>query len=186
MKFKSLLFTLLFVSCSVSHAKGVERFTLKSADLKPNSTISNKNVFNGFGCSGENISPQLSWVHAPKETKSFAVTVYDPDAPTGSGWWHYVAINIPANYIELPAAFGAEDKFKTKDGINQVRNDFGIHKFGGPCPPQGSKNHHYIFTIHALKVEKLDVPETATAALAGFMIKQNSLAQASFTAMYKR
>ena len=186
MKFKSLLLTLFFVSCSVVNANSTNQFSITSADIKPNTTISNKHVFSGFGCLGENISPELSWSNAPKDTKSFAVTVYDPDAPTGSGWWHYVAINIPATYSQLPANFASENKFKIKDGINQIGNDFGVRNFGGPCPPQGSKNHHYIFTIHALKVEKLDVPETSTAALAGFMINQNRLAKASFTALYKR
>ena len=97
-----------------------------------------------------------------------------------------MAVNIPASYAKLPTNFSAEDKFKTTDGISQVRNDFGTYKFGGPCPPKGDKAHRYIFTIYALKSEKLDVPETATAALAGFMINQNVLAKSSFEALYGR
>lgn len=185
MKFRLLLSVLFFVSSS-AYAANNKDFSLTSLNIKPNSTISNKHVFNGFGCSGENVSPQLSWSNAPKGTKSFAITVYDPDAPTGSGWWHYVAANIPASYNQLSEGFANIDKFKTTDEIIQVRNDFGIYKFGGPCPPQGSKNHHYIFTIHALGVEKLEIPETSTAALAGFMINHNSLGKTSFTAVYKR
>ena len=185
MKKISLLFTLFFVSCS-TQAFSDNAFQIESSDIKAGSTITNKNVFNGFGCSGENISPQISWANAPKETKSFALTVYDPDAPTGSGWWHYVAVNIPASYAKLPTNFSSEDKFKTTDGISQVRNDFGTYKFGGPCPPKVDKAHRYIFTIYALKSEKLDVPETATAALAGFMINQNVLAKSSFEALYGR
>lgn len=186
MKKISLLFTLIFVSCSTNQAFSDSAFRIKSSDIKANSTITNKHVFDGFGCSGENISPQISWQNAPKETKSFALTVYDPDAPTGSGWWHYVAINIPTKYSKLPANFGAENKFKTTEDISQIRNDFGAYKFGGPCPPKGDKPHRYIFTIYALKAEKLEVPETATAALAGFMINQNVLAKASFEAVYGR
>jgi hypothetical protein len=187
MKFKSLLFAVFFVSCQANHALSASApFKLTSSDLKPGSMIENKHVFNNFGCKGENISPQLSWVNAPKETKSFAVTVYDPDAPTGSGWWHWVVANIPANYIELPAGFGSDENFKTKDGIIQIRNDFSANKFGGPCPPEGDKAHHYIFTVYALKAYKLDIEENATAALAGFMINQNVLDKASFTARYKR
>lgn len=112
--------------------------------------------------------------------------MYDPDAPTGSGWWHWLVANIPISYNELPKDFGAQNQFNLKDGINQIRNDFGIFGFGGPCPPQGDKPHRYIFTISALKVEKLDLSQDTTAALAGFMINQNSLAQAQFTALYGR
>jgi len=186
MKFGLLLLTSFFAFSFSAYAGNNKAFNLTSSDIKPNSTISDKHVFNGFGCTGENVSPQLSWNNAPKGTKSFAITVYDPDAPTGSGWWHYVAVNIPANYTQLLEGFANIDKFKITDEINQIRNDFGIYKFGGPCPPQGSKNHHYIFTIHALGVEKLEIPETATAALAGFMINHNSLEKASFTGLYKR
>lgn len=186
MKKLSLIFTLFFVSCSVSHAAKNNNFAIKSADIKPNLRISENHVFNGFGCEGKNISPQISWQNAPKETKSFALTVYDPDAPTGSGWWHYLAVNIPANYQQLPAKFAAENKFQTTDNILQIRNDFGVNNFGGPCPPKGDKAHRYIFTIHALKSEKLDLTQDATAALAGFMINANTIAKASFTAFYSR
>lgn len=185
MKFKSLLFTLFFVSCSLTHANSA-MLKINSTDIAPNATINNKHVFNGFGCTGENISPQVSWSNPPLGTKSYALTVYDIDAPTGSGWWHYVAINIPLTYQELPSGFGAENKFSVKDGIKQVRNDFGLYKFGGPCPPVDNKAHRYTFTIHALKVEKLEVPESATAALAGYMINQNTIATTKFTGFYKK
>ena len=185
MKIKSLIFTLFFVSCSVSQAHS-SLLKINSLDIAPNAMIENKNVFKGFGCAGANISPQISWSNIPLGAKSFALTVYDPDAPTGSGWWHYLAINIPVSYNNLPAGFAAENKFEIKDGIKQIRNDFGVHNFGGPCPPQGDKAHRYIFTIYALKVDKLEVPESATAAFAGFMINQNVVAKASFTGFYKR
>lgn len=186
MKKISLILVGFFVSCSVNQAYSANDFSLKSSEVKNNSTITAKHVFNGFGCSGKNLSPQLSWSSAPKDAKSFAITVYDPDAPTGSGWWHWLVVNIPASYGKLPSDFGANDKFELPGGILQIRNDFGAYKFGGPCPPKGDKPHRYIFTIHALKTEKLELAESATAALAGFMINQNSIAKASFEAFYSR
>jgi len=180
-KFFPLFLSILFVSCQNSHA-----LTLSSQDIKPGVTISNTHVFNGFGCTGKNISPRLKWSDAPKETKSFALTVYDPDAPTGSGWWHWLLINIPTNYKSLSLDFGRLDQFKITDDILQIRNDFGAYKFGGPCPPVGDKPHRYIFTIYALKTDKIDLDQNATAALAGYMINQNVIAKNSFEAFYSR
>lgn len=181
-KLAPLLLSILFVSCSMNQANS---FSITS-NIKPNSTISHEHVFNGFGCLGKNISPEISWKNPPKGTKSFALTVYDPDAPTGSGWWHWSVINIPANYDVFPANFGYKNSFSLEANINQIRNDFGNYSFGGPCPPKGDKKHRYIFTIHALKTEKIDLDKSATAALAGFMINQNTLAKSSFTAFYSR
>lgn len=161
-------------------------FTLASPTIKPNGKLGQEQVFNGFGCSGKNISPALKWSNAPAGTKSFAVTVYDPDAPTGSGWWHWVAYNIPANVTELPAGAGDVKGGAMPAGAVQGRTDYGVPGFGGACPPQGDKPHRYIFTVHALKIEKIDAPADATAALVGFMINANRLAKASFTATYGR
>nr|WP_232834505.1 YbhB/YbcL family Raf kinase inhibitor-like protein [Rhodoferax ferrireducens] len=141
--------------------------------------------FNGFGCAGENKSPALKWSGAPKGTKAFAVTVYDPDAPTGSGWWHWMVINIPAEVNELSPNAGAVGGANLPEGARPARIDFGVAAWGGVCPPQGDKAHRYIFTVYALK-DKLDVPADATAALTGFMINGNSLGKASFTARYGR
>lgn len=161
-------------------------FTLKSADVKPNASIDNKQVFNGFGCSGGNVSPQLSWSGAPAGTQSYALTMYDPDAPTGSGWWHWLVIDIPATVNSLPAGAGDAAGAALPKGSKQVRTDFGAKAYGGPCPPQGDKPHHYIFTLYALKVPKLEVPDDATAALTGFMIHANQLGKATFTGLYQR
>jgi Raf kinase inhibitor-like YbhB/YbcL family protein len=161
-------------------------FKLSSPEIKPNSTMAKRFEFNGFGCSGENKSPALKWSGAPKGTKSFAVVVYDPDAPTGSGWWHWVVINIPADVTELPSDAGAQSGANLPKGAVQMRTDFGASAFGGTCPPQGDKPHHYIFTVYALKTDKLDVPADATAALTGYMIHANALGKASFTARYGR
>jgi hypothetical protein len=161
-------------------------FSISSSNIKSGDTISDKHSFNGFGCNGENISPQIGWKNPPKDTKSFAILVYDPDAPTGSGWWHWVLVNIPVTYSELPPNFGNQDQFALKDGIIQVRNDYGFHKYGGPCPPQGDKPHRYVFTIHALKVDKIDLEAGATSALAGFMVNQNTIAKVGFEGFYGR
>lgn len=161
-------------------------FQLSSPTIKPESTLSIDQVFNGFGCTGKNISPELVWANAPKGTKSFALTVYDPDAPTGSGWWHWVVYNLPATTTTLAAGVGTADGKKLPAGSVQGRTDFGAPGFGGACPPVGDKPHRYIFTLHALKTEKIEVPADATAALIGYMINANRIDQTSFTAYYGR
>jgi Raf kinase inhibitor-like YbhB/YbcL family protein len=169
-------------AASMVHAAG---FTLSSPTIKAGSTLTKAQVYNGFGCSGDNVSPELKWSGAPAGTKSFAVTVYDPDAPTGSGWWHWVVINLPADSTGLVEGAGSAVG-KLPGGAMQGRTDFGSAGFGGACPPQGDKPHRYIFTVYALKTDKLDVPADATAALVGFMINANKLGSASFTAKYGR
>lgn len=167
-----------------AHASG---FRLDSPDI--NSTrkpIANKHVFNGFGCEGENVSPAVVWMSPPAGTKSFALTVYDPDAPTGSGWWHWVVIDIPADSHGLPQGAGNAATKTMPAGVRQMRTDFGTSGWGGPCPPKGDRPHRYIFTVHALKVDKLEVPEDATAALVGYMINANRIDKASFTSHYGR
>jgi Raf kinase inhibitor-like YbhB/YbcL family protein len=161
-------------------------FTLSSPDIAAGGTIDRKFEFDGFGCSGENKSPALKWSGAPAGAKSFAVTVYDPDAPTGSGWWHWFIVNIPANVTELKADAGAVGGRNLPKGASHVRIDYGVAGFGGVCPPEGDPPHRYDFTVHALRVEKLDIPANATAALAGFMVNANSIGKASFEARYGR
>lgn len=160
-------------------------FTLYSPDIKANALIPKRFEFDGFGCSGENRSPALKWSGAPKDTKAFAVTVYDPDAPSGSGWWHWMVINIPADVNELAANAGAVGGGNLPKGASQARIDYGVAGWGGVCPPPGDEPHRYIFTVYALK-DKIDVPADATAALTGFMINGNCLGKASFTAKYGR
>lgn len=161
-------------------------FQLSSPTIKPDATLGIDQVFNGFGCTGKNISPELVWSNAPEGTKSFALTVYDPDAPTGSGWWHWVVYNLPANSSKITAGAGTTDGKKLPAGSLQGRTDFGATGFGGACPPVGDKPHRYIFTLHALKTDKLDVPADATAALIGYMINANRIDKTSFTAYYGR
>ncbi|MHB8353570.1 MAG: YbhB/YbcL family Raf kinase inhibitor-like protein [Burkholderiales bacterium] len=179
-----LLFSVALAGlATLAHAAG---FTLSSSEIKADGTIPRSFEFNGFGCSGENKSPALKWSGAPKDTKSFAVTMYDPDAPTGSGWWHWVVINIPASTTELVAGAGVVNSTTLPKGAVQGRTDFGVAAWGGTCPPLGDKPHRYIFTVYALKTDKLDVPADATAALTGYMIHANALGKASFTAKYGR
>ena len=167
-------------------ATSAAAFKLESPDIKPGATMDKKFEANVFGCTGENKSPALRWSAAPKDAKSYAVTVYDPDAPTGSGWWHWSVINIPASVTELKADAGNASNANLPQGARQVRIDYGVAAWGGACPPPGDKPHRYVFTVHALKTDKLDIPPDATAALAGFMINANSIGKASFTAKYGR
>ena len=159
-----------------------EPFTLSSADIKPNLPIADEQLYEGFGCTGKNVSPAVKWSGAPKGTKSFALLVHDPDAPTGgAGWWHWVVTNIPADAGELPKGAGKADGSGLPRGAAQITTDFGAPGWGGPCPPVGDKPHRYNFTLHALKVERLELPQGATASLAGFMINANSIGKATLT-----
>jgi len=156
-------------------------FRLFSNDLKDGEQMPQAQVFNGMGHSGGNRSPHLAWEGAPEGTKSFVVTLYDPDAPTGSGWWHWAVANIPANAKELTAGSGSGKGLPA--GAIQTRTDFGVPGYGGAAPPPG-RLHHYIFTVHALKVEHLDVDEKASGAMVGFMTNMNSLGKATLTVTY--
>ncbi len=181
---RRILFAIAIASLSsLASAAG---FKLSSSEIKAGGMIPKSFEFNSFGCSGENKSPALKWSGAPKDTKSFAVTVYDPDAPTGSGWWHWVVVNIPANVTELPSNAGTLNSTTLPMGAMQGRTDYGMAAWGGTCPPAGDKPHRYIFSVFALKVDKLEVPADASPALIGFMIHANSLGKASFTARYGR
>jgi Raf kinase inhibitor-like YbhB/YbcL family protein len=161
-------------------------FTLESAEVKPGATIATAQLYKGFGCDGANVSPSLAWKNAPAGTKSFAVTVYDPDASTGSGWWHWIVFNIPAGVTSLSAGVGNPASGQTPKGAVQSKSDFGKPGYGGACPPQGDKPHRYVFTVYALKVDKIDADENASGAMVGFMLNANKLDKASFTATYGR
>ena len=130
---------LLVVALLPAAAFAAGSFTLSSAEIKPGATVAEAQVFKGFGCEGGNVSPSLAWKNAPAGTKSFALTVYDPDAPTGSGWWHWVMFNIPADVNALPAGAGDSAGGKAPRGAIQSRTDFGKPGYGGPCPPQGDR-----------------------------------------------
>ena len=161
-------------------------FSISSPSLKIGGSLPQIHVFNGFGCVGDNKSPALSWQNAPTGTQSFAITTYDPDAPTGSGWWHWVVYNLPESVTHLPQGAGALDGQTLPIGALQGRTDFGAMAFGGACPPQGDKPHRYQLTVYALKVDKLPVPADASPALIGYMIHANKLGSAKIQAQYSR
>jgi len=163
---------------------GQDTFTLTSNDLGGESTKTQE--FNGFGCSGDNQSPQLSWENAPKGTKSFAVTMYDPDAPTGSGFWHWVVFDIPTHINELVTNAGNVERNLAPKGVIQSLTDYGIKGFGGPCPPEDHGFHQYIITVYALKTETLGLDATINPAVVGFNLWNQTLAKASIVVYYKR
>ena len=162
-------------------------FTLTSPDLKPGGTIADEQVFNGFGCHGSNISPALFWSNAPEGTKSFGLTVYDPDAPTGSGWWHWLVFNIPSDSHGLKRGAGnPRSNTVTPPGLVQSRTDFDQSGYGGPCPPVGDKPHRYQFTLFALKTATLPLDANSSAAKVGFYLRQNMLGNATLQGYYGR
>ena len=159
-------------------------FKLVSPDIRPNGPIAMEQVFNGFGCAGENVSPALGWSGAPEATKSFALLVHDPDAPTGgAGWWHWLVVNIPASTTELRKDAGKADGSNLPSGCAHIDTDFGGAGWGGPCPPAGDKPHRYNFTLYALKVDGLDAGG-ASASLAGYMINANAIGKAKLTGKF--
>jgi Raf kinase inhibitor-like YbhB/YbcL family protein len=165
-----------------------EKMKLTSGEVSNGETIKMEQVFNSFTCTGQNISPSLSWSGAPKGTKSFVITVYDPDAPTGSGWWHWVVINIPASTMSLPKNAGDAKSDLLPAGAMQTRTDFGTPGYGGPCPPQGDKPHHYHFTVFAVDEDKLQFAQSdqASAALVGFELHFHTLEKATLVGTFGR
>ena len=181
---KKILFTAALALLAVATVANAGTFTLKSDQIGGQLTIDQ--VYSSFGCTGKNISPELKWTDAPQNTKSFALTVYDPDAPTGSGWWHWVIFNIPADAKELAAGAGDPQKGLASKGSVQSVTDYGKPGFGGACPPQGDKPHRYIFTLYALDVPKLDLDEKANPPYVGFNLNAHAIAKASLIFYYGR
>ena len=158
-------------------------FSVTSTEIKPGARIAQAQVYKGFGCEGGNVSPSLEWTNPPAGTKSFAVTVYDPDAPTGSGWWHWLIFNIPANVRSLSAGAGDPASGKAPPGAVQSRTDFGQPGYGGPCPPKG-KPHRYVFTVFALDAARLALPARFGGPDVRKAIEGHVLAQAAITGRY--
>ena len=182
---KGFISMIVFLLCSGCFGETKE-FIINSKEIQHKGRIQTAQVFSGFGCTGANQSPSLTWKNPPKGTKSFALFAYDPDAPTGSGWWHWVVYNIPKKVFLLPTDAGREDGSLLPAGAIHGKTDFGGIGYGGPCPPAGDKPHRYIFTLHALNTEKLPLPTYATAAMVGFTVNQNTIAKASFLGYYSR
>lgn len=160
----------------------VPPFVLSSPDLREGETIAHAQLDDG---KGQSVSPALEWSNAPAGTRSLAVTLYDPDAPTGSGWWHWVMYNIPPNVTRLPTGAG-DPAQEFMPAVTHGKTDFGKPGYGGPCPPEGDPPHRYIFSVHALDVDKIEVPDDASAAFISANIRAHWLASATLTCKYVR
>jgi Raf kinase inhibitor-like YbhB/YbcL family protein len=157
----------------------VASFTLTSDDVQNGEPMDAAHAHGSTG--GDNVSPHLAWSGFPAETKGFVVTCFDPDAPTGSGFWHWVLVNLPADVTELPRGASGDE---LRGGFT-VRNDYGEHGFGGAAPPAGDRPHRYVFAVHALDVERLDVTPEATPAYVGFNLAFHTLARATIRPTYQ-
>ena len=182
-------FLLALCALTAGQARAAGDFRLTSPQISDGAFLGQEQVFNGFGCTGKNVSPALNWSNPPKGAKSFALTVYDPDAPTGSGWWHWVVFDIPAASRSLPLQAAAAGRLPR--GTVESLTDFGAPGYGGACPPPGDNPHRYIFTLYALATPRLDMDATAMPAQVGFALhaldlEGKVLGKATLTARYGR
>lgn len=180
---RALLLSIL-LCLPAAAAAAAAGLTVTSPDIPDGATIPLVHVFSG--CGGSNRSPALAWSGEPAGTQSFAVTIFDPDAPTGSGWWHWTVFNIPARVHSLPENAGAANSASLPAGAVQGRTDFGFSNYGGPCPPAGDPPHHYIITVYALKVPALKLDSSSSGAAVGFNLHFATLAKASLTGRWGR
>jgi hypothetical protein len=168
------------------HLPSVPELTVTSDDIEDGKALPNMHVADVMGCTGENISPHLCWAGAPEGTQSYAVTCFDPDAPTGSGFWHWLVFDIPASVHELPRGAGSGDKVGLPEGAKHARNDMGQAEYVGSAPPPGHGDHRYVFTVHAVGVPTLGVDADASPAIVGFNLTFNTLARGCIVATYGR
>ncbi|HEY1728994.1 MAG TPA: YbhB/YbcL family Raf kinase inhibitor-like protein [Candidatus Baltobacteraceae bacterium] len=156
-----------------------DKLNITSSSFGNNQTIPKKYGFNGWDVGGENISPNLKWSGAPSGTKSFVVTIWDPDAPTTVGYWHWLVFNIPANVTEL-------EEGKVPAGAVQGYTDYGMSAYGGPAPPPGDSPHHYRHRVFALDVDKLPLEKGTTGATLMFMMRGHILAEGELVGLFSR
>lgn len=163
----------------------VPSFTVTSTDIADGERLPTAQVSGVFGAGGEDASPQLAWSGFPEATRSFAVTVFDPDAPTGSGFWHWAVCDIPAGVTELPTGVGAPGSTSMPAGSITLRNDAGGHHYLGAAPPAGHGPHRYAFVVHAVDVESLGITKDVTPAFLGFNLFSHTLGRAMIVATYE-
>jgi len=161
------------------HLPPAPSFSIESDDVQDGQPLDARFAHTSAG--GENVSPHLRWSGFPEETKGFAVTCFDPDAPTGSGFWHWVVVNLPGDVTELPTAASPEG---LPDGAVEARNDYGEQGYGGAAPPPGDGEHRYVFTVFALDTDALELDETATPAYCGFNLTFHTLARGAIRPTY--
>lgn len=157
----------------------VPSFSLTSDDLEHGAAMDPAHCY-----AADNLSPHLRWSGFPDATRSFVVNCFDPDAPTPAGFWHWTVVGIPATTTELPRAAGAEGDGALPDGAFHVRNDFGERCYAGAAPPEGDRPHRYVFAVHALDVEKLDLDADASPTRVAFMMLFHTIARATLTATF--
>ena len=163
----------------------VPAFSVTSTDVRDGETLPNPQVSGILGAGGADVSPQLSWSGFPADTKGFAVTCFDPDAPTGSGFWHWAVANIPPSTTELPAGAGDPDTGKLPPGAITLKGDAGAARYIGAAPPAGHGPHRYLFAIHALDLERLPIDASVTPAIMGFNMFGHTLARAMIAPVYE-
>ncbi|MEN3270457.1 YbhB/YbcL family Raf kinase inhibitor-like protein [Pseudonocardia sp.] len=163
----------------------IPSFAVTSTDATDGQEFATAQRSGILGAGGEDVSPQLDWTGFPEGTRSFAVTVYDPDAPTGSGFWHWAVVDLPASVTSLPSGAGDEEGSGLPEGAFQLANDAGAKRYVGAAPPPGHGPHHYYIAVHALDVESLGIPQDATPAFLGFNLFSHTLARAVIVATYE-
>jgi Raf kinase inhibitor-like YbhB/YbcL family protein len=171
---------------ALAGARATHGFALTSPDVKAGARIPDRHAYDQFGCPGENLSPALSWSGAPEGATSFAVTLFDPDAPARGGFWHWLMFDIPAGVTSLPRGAGDPSGHKAPKGATQTVNDFGAPGYGGPCPPKGARPHRYQFTLYALDVARLDLDARATPDEVEAELTAHTLAKATLTGLWGR
>ncbi|MGI9595752.1 MAG: YbhB/YbcL family Raf kinase inhibitor-like protein [Acidimicrobiales bacterium] len=164
----------------------VPSFDVTSSDVADGQMLPMPQVSGIFGAGGQDVSPQLSWSGFPAETKSFVVTCFDPDAPTGSGFWHWKVVDIPASVTELATDAGAQDGSGLPDGAITINNDAGLPGYLGSAPPAGHGPHRYVFAVHAMDCESLGIDNSVSNAIAGFNMFGKVLARAVITPVYEQ